>query len=95
MMDLERLRNLLSDSLRDVPYDRIEIHLENNLLYDRAREIMDACTRLRTHDGQPIDTVIVSAQADSDDHVAPTIEKEPSEPGSGDPVQIGFEDGKS
>jgi beta-lactamase regulating signal transducer with metallopeptidase domain len=107
--DLERLKSLLEASLKDTPCELIEIHLDENMFFDRAKKILEVCSSLRTEDGQPISTIIVSDRSDSNDQNATTTEskdlrqllspeiilqKGPSDLGSNEPVQIGFEDGK-
>ena len=102
--DLERLKSLLAASLKNTPCELIEIHLDENMFFDRANKILEVCSSLRTEDGHPISTIVIDSSVltdENDDSSLPTDnapevipQKGASESESSKPVQIGFEDGK-
>lgn len=104
LKDLDRLKSLLAASLRDTPCELIEIHLDENVFFDRAKKILDVCSSLRTEVGHPISTIVIDSSSrtyENDDSSPPTdnapeiiLQKGTSESESSKPVQIGFEDGK-
>lgn len=102
--DLERLKSLLAASLKDTPCELIEIHLDENMFFDRAKKILEVCSSLRTEDDHPISTIVLDSSSGAEENDASTprtdnapeiiLQKGTSESESSKPVQIGFEDGK-
>jgi biopolymer transport protein ExbD len=51
---IQQLNTKLRSSLKDAPYDRIQLHVDRRLHYEELMKIVDVCTRQTLPDGTPM-----------------------------------------